>query len=92
MKPVVKKQNYSIGELYESLANATAEDEASFYRDQLAAKIQRRKQRLNEEGKQKFEELSNGKMWMSGRKKFKRIRHKKQNSTTCYLNIWKPIG
>lgn len=36
MKPVVKKQNYSIGELYESLANATAEDEASFYRDQLA--------------------------------------------------------
>lgn len=61
MKPVVKKQNYSIGELYESLANATAEDEASFYRNQLAAKIQRRKQRLNEEGKQKFEELSNGK-------------------------------
>ncbi|MDQ8056341.1 type I restriction-modification system endonuclease [Bacillus velezensis] len=61
MKPVIKKQNYSIGELYESLVNATAEDEASFYRDQLAAKIQRRKQRLNEEGKQKFEELSNGK-------------------------------
>lgn len=61
MKPVVKKQNYSIGELYESLANATTEDEASFYRDQLVAKIQRRKQRLDEEGKQKFEELSNGK-------------------------------
>ncbi|MBM4763856.1 type I restriction-modification system endonuclease [Bacillus sp. B15-48] len=61
MKPVVKKQNYSIGELYESLANATTEDEASFYRDQLVAKIQRRKQRLDDEGKQKFEELSNGK-------------------------------
>ena len=61
MKPVVKKQNYSIDELFESLTNATTVDEASFYRDQLVAKIQRRKQRLDEEGKQKFEELSNGK-------------------------------
>jgi type I restriction enzyme R subunit len=61
MKPVVKKQNYSIGELYESLTSAATEEEATFYRDQLVAKIQRRKQRLNEEGKQKFEELSNGK-------------------------------
>ncbi|PGY11125.1 type I restriction-modification system endonuclease [Bacillus sp. AFS031507] len=61
MKPVVKQQNYSIGELYESLANASTEEEATFYREQLVGKIQRRKQRLNEEGKQKFEELSNGK-------------------------------
>ncbi|WP_340002066.1 type I restriction-modification system endonuclease [Oceanobacillus sp. FSL K6-0127] len=61
MKPVVKKQNYSIDELFESLTNATTMDEASFYREQLVAKIQRRKQRLDEEGKQKFEELSNGK-------------------------------
>ncbi|MCT8137889.1 type I restriction-modification system endonuclease [Anaerobacillus sp. CMMVII] len=61
MKPVVKQQNYSIGQLYESLSNATSEEEASFYRDQLVAKIQRKKQRLDEEGKQKFEELSKGK-------------------------------
>lgn len=61
MKPVVKKQHYSIGELYESLANAETEEEAHFFREQLAAKIQRRKQRLDEEGKQKFKELSNGK-------------------------------
>lgn len=61
MKPVVKKQNYSIGNLYQSLASANTEDEASFYRDQLVAKIQRRKQKLDEEGKQKFEELSDGK-------------------------------
>lgn len=61
MKPVVKQQNYTIGELCESLTNATTEEEAQFYREQLVAKIQRRKQRLNEEGKQKFEELSNGK-------------------------------
>ncbi|MCM3768377.1 type I restriction-modification system endonuclease [Neobacillus niacini] len=61
MKPVVKQQNYSIGQLYESFTNTATEEEASFYRDQLIAKIQRRKQRINEEGKQKFEELSNGK-------------------------------
>ncbi|MED4351724.1 type I restriction-modification system endonuclease [Schinkia azotoformans] len=61
MKPVVKQQNYSIGELYESLANASTEEEAEFYREQLVAKIQRRKQRLNDEGKKKFEELSDGK-------------------------------
>ncbi|WP_199805041.1 type I restriction-modification system endonuclease [Fictibacillus sp. FJAT-27399] len=61
MKPVVKQQNSSISELYESLAHSTTEEEATFYRDQLVAKIQRRKQRLNEEGKRKFEELSNGK-------------------------------
>ncbi|PEQ90730.1 type I restriction-modification system endonuclease [Bacillus sp. AFS006103] len=61
MKPVVKQQNYSIGELYESLANASTEEEATFYREQLVAKIQRYKQRIGEEGKKKFEELSNGK-------------------------------
>jgi type I restriction enzyme, R subunit len=61
MKPVVKQQNYRIGELFDSLANATTEEEATFFREQLVAKIQRRKQRLNDEGKQKFEELSNGK-------------------------------
>ncbi|MBG9824722.1 type I restriction enzyme EcoKI subunit R [Bacillus safensis] len=61
MKPVVKKQNFRIGELYDSLVNATTDEEASFYRDQLVAKIQRRKQRFDEEGMGKFEELSNGK-------------------------------
>jgi type I restriction enzyme R subunit len=61
MKPVIKKQTYTIGELYESLTNATDTDEVTFYRDQLVAKIQRSKQKLQDEGKQKFEELSNGK-------------------------------
>lgn len=61
MKPVVKKQSYSIGDLYESLTNANTEEEVTFYREQLVAKIQRKKQRLDEEGKKKFEELSNGK-------------------------------
>ncbi|MDG0933647.1 helicase-related protein, partial [Bacillus paranthracis] len=43
MKPVVKQQNYSIGELQNALVNSETEEEATFYRDQLVAKIQRRK-------------------------------------------------
>ncbi len=61
MKPVVKQQNQSIGELYERLTDSGTDEEASFYSEQLAAKLQRRKQRLTEEDKKKFEELSNGK-------------------------------
>lgn len=60
MKPIVKQQNYSIGQLYKSFMNTETDEEGSFYRDQLVAKIQRRKQRLDDEGKQKFQELSNG--------------------------------
>ena len=60
MKPVVKQQNYSIDDLYQSLANAN-DEKVDFYRDQLIAKIQRKKQRLPEEAKQKFTELTSGK-------------------------------
>lgn len=60
MKPVVKQQKYSIGELHESFTQADTEEEAEFYRDQLVAKIQRRKQKLDDEGKRKFEELASG--------------------------------
>ncbi|KEZ47165.1 type I restriction-modification system endonuclease [Metabacillus indicus] len=61
MKPVVKKQSYTIAELYHSLTQSSTEQESSFFKEQLVAKIQRRKQKLNDEGKQKFEELSKGK-------------------------------
>lgn len=61
MKPVVKQQNLSIENLYESLTNASTEEEATFFREQLVAKMQRRKQRIDADGKKKFEELSNGK-------------------------------
>lgn len=60
MKPVVKQQNFSISELQESFANAETEEEADHFRDQLVAKIQRKKQRIDEVGKRRFEELSNG--------------------------------
>jgi type I restriction enzyme, R subunit len=60
MKPVVKHQNSSISNLYEALTKAETEEEVSFYRDQLVAKIQRRKQKLKAEGINKFKELSNG--------------------------------
>lgn len=52
MKPVVKRQNYKIIDLVNSLTNAASEEEEAFIREQLAAKIQQRKQRLDEKGKQ----------------------------------------
>ncbi|MFK4167301.1 type I restriction-modification system endonuclease [Paenibacillus lautus] len=61
MKPVVKQQNVSIGELLKAFTNSATEEEEQYFRNQLVAKIQRRKQRLNDEGKQKFKELANGK-------------------------------
>ena len=68
MKPVVKNQSQSIQELHDCLANANTEEEASFYGEQLTAKLQRRKQKLTETDKKNFEELSNGKSvdeWIS---------------------------
>ncbi|WP_027956344.1 type I restriction-modification system endonuclease [Halobacillus kuroshimensis] len=61
MKPVVKKQSDSISKLHESFANADSEEEESFFKEQLVAKLQRRKQKLNDEAEQKFKELSDGK-------------------------------
>jgi len=61
MKPVVKQQNFSIADIQESFTNAETEDEADHFRNQLVAKIQRKKQRIDDIGKRRFEELSNGK-------------------------------
>lgn len=60
MKPVVKQQNAMIGELHESFVQAETQDEAQHFLDQLVAKIQRKKQTLNDEGKRQFEQLSKG--------------------------------
>lgn len=60
MKPVVKQQNATIGELHESFVQAETKDEAQHFLDQLVAKIQRKKQTLNDEGKRQFEQLSKG--------------------------------
>ncbi|GGP11231.1 type I restriction-modification system deoxyribonuclease [Oceanobacillus neutriphilus] len=60
MKPVVKKQTMKISELVGGFAQAESEKETSYYQEQLTAKLQRKKQRLNDEAKQKFEELTGG--------------------------------
>lgn len=60
MKPVVKQQHFTITELHESFTQAETEDEAEHFRKQLVAKIQRKKQRIDDAGKRRFEELSNG--------------------------------
>jgi type I restriction enzyme R subunit len=95
MKPVVKKQNFSIGELYESLSNASVEDEVEFYRDQLVAKIQRRKQKLNDEGKQQFEKLSNGKSvdeWARDIQSYTPSEAKKHLMLFEYIETYRPRG
>ncbi len=95
MKPVVKQQNYSIGELYDSLTNAETEEEAIFYRDQLVAKIQRRKQRLGEEGQQKFEELSNGKSvdeWAKDMQSYTPQDAKKHTTLFEYMETYRTKG
>lgn len=95
MKPVVKQQNSSIGELYEGLTNAVTEEEASYYREQLVAKIQRRKQRLTEEGKQKFEELSGGKSldeWAEEVQAYSPQEASKQSMLFEYVESYRPTG
>lgn len=95
MKPVVKQQSYSIGELYESLTNASTENEATFYRDQLVAKIQRRKQRLDDEGKQRFEELSKGKTvdeWAKEVQTYTPEKAKENNMLFEYMETYRVKG
>ncbi|MEI5942934.1 type I restriction-modification system endonuclease [Bacillus albus] len=60
MKPVVKKQNVSIGDLQEAYIQSETKDEAQHFLDQLVAKVQRKKQKLDEAGKKEFEKLSKG--------------------------------
>jgi len=60
MKPVVKQQHFTITDIHESFTQAETEDEAEHFRNQLVAKIQRKKQKIDDKGKRRFEELSNG--------------------------------
>lgn len=60
MKPVVKQQKATIGELHESFVQAEKHDEAQHFLDQLVAKVQRKKQTFNDEAKRQFEKLSKG--------------------------------
>lgn len=60
MKPVVKKQSETITELHQSFVNSQSDEEERFYLNQLIAKIQRKKQKLDDEAKRNFEQLSKG--------------------------------
>lgn len=60
MKPVVKKQNVSIGDLQEAYIQSETKDEAQHFLEQLVAKVQSKKQKLDEAGKKEFEKLSKG--------------------------------
>lgn len=60
MKPVVKKQNVLISDLKEAYIQSESKDEAQHFLDQLVAKIQRKKQKLDEAAEKEFEQLSKG--------------------------------
>ena len=82
MKPVVKQQQFTITDLQESFTNAETEEEADYFRDQLIAKIQRKKQRIDKVGERRFEELSDGTSlddWIQEVKNY-RPEHAKTNS------------
>ncbi|MDN4524410.1 type I restriction-modification system endonuclease [Fictibacillus fluitans] len=95
MKPVVKQQSYTITDLYHSLTQSSTEEESSYFREQLVAKIQRRKQKLNEEGKQKFEELSKGKPideWVKEVQNYSPKEAKENNILFEYLETYRVKG
>lgn len=60
MKPVVKQQNQTIEQIHSLFVQAETQDEAQHFLDQLVAKVQRKKQKLNDEAKRQFEQLSKG--------------------------------
>ncbi|EIT84149.1 type I restriction enzyme EcoKI subunit R [Fictibacillus macauensis ZFHKF-1] len=95
MKPVVKQQSYTITDLYHSLAQSSTEEESTYFREQLVAKIQRRKQKLNEEGKQKFKELSKGKPideWVKEVQNYSPKEAKENNILFEYLETYRVKG
>lgn len=71
MKPVVKSASMTLEKVTKSFTEATTEEESTYYREQLTAKVQRYKQRLNDNGRKEFEELTKGQSidaWVSGMK------------------------
>lgn len=60
MKPVVKQQKQTIGQLRDAFEQAETQDEAQHFLDQLVAKIQRRKQTFTDPAKKQFEQLAKG--------------------------------
>ncbi|WP_417625324.1 type I restriction-modification system endonuclease [Paenactinomyces guangxiensis] len=61
MKPLVKKTQQSLREIYDAFTSARTKAEREFQRRQLIGKLQRLKQRFTDEKKQEFKEMSKGK-------------------------------
>ncbi len=95
MKPVVKKQNDSIGKLHKSFVDADSEEEETFFKDQLVAKLQRRKQKLNDEAEQKFKELSDGKSideWVNDVQSYTPKDAQKDATLFEFIETYRPTG
>lgn len=95
MKPVVKKQNDTIEKLHESFVDADSEEEEAFFKDQLVAKLQRRKQKLNDEAEQKFKELSGGKNideWVNDVQSYTPKEAQKDATLFEFIETYRPTG
>ncbi|WYQ40997.1 type I restriction-modification system endonuclease [Bacillus sp. FSL W7-1321] len=95
MKPVVKKQTMSIADLADGLAQAESEQETNYYREQLTAKLQRKKQRLNDEAKQQFEQLTGGQSvdeWVQNVKKYTQTEVKQHQFIFEYMESYRTNG
>lgn len=58
MKPVVKNKKLNIHDLIEKAGSAISDEEFDFYKKEIIAKMQRRKQRMNDEEITKVSELN----------------------------------
>ncbi|MEI5995283.1 type I restriction-modification system endonuclease [Candidatus Enterococcus mansonii] len=59
MKPVVKNPNHSITYLLDESLQSKSEEEFNFYKKELIAKLQRKKQSLTEKQEEELKELNN---------------------------------
>jgi type I restriction enzyme, R subunit len=91
----VKKQTMSIADLADGLAQAESEQETNYYREQLTAKLQRKKQRLNDEAKQQFEQLTGGQSvdeWVQNVKKYTPTEVKQHQVIFEYMESYRTNG
>lgn len=58
MKPIVKNKNQSILDVYDNVVNAENDEEFGYYKAELMAKLQRKKQRLTKDEQTKINKLN----------------------------------
>ncbi|TDQ37924.1 type I restriction-modification system endonuclease [Aureibacillus halotolerans] len=95
MKPVVKQQSMTIRELVDGFSQAKTEKETNYFREQLTAKLQRKKQGMDTEAKEKFSELANDKSideWVKEIQYYTPSEVKQHDILFEYLEVYRTKG